>query len=400
MSIKVKLNNSTENLEYIHNKMFCPDSLISVGDKSIIIYGMGNPHHYVKLREQFPNLDIYGIEDVKLKGTLRYCQNELGCNIEYYKNENDIDEWVNCIKTHIMKSNKMKFDIGVANPPYGGDGAGKNKKLHFDIMKICLSVCDKVNFIMPTKCLYDVSLSAEREMLKQNGCYNIEIQDKSIFPNTQMPETAIYFCNKSCNQYCERLGEDIYIANNFFKNDIEKYIYNIFNTGNTMYKHTVRIDGEVKREDKIFNNICKKLNRYNYFINISYANHGMTGEWIAQNNLKGVGVKNIDEEIEFILNIKTSKFVMCLQTEQSAQNIYNLLQTKLMRFCLWLLQDDRNMKQKVYQLFPEVDYDNIYDERDLLRAINCDESKIDDILNYVETFDFTEKRNDRFLKRK
>jgi hypothetical protein len=56
------------------------------------------------------------------------------------------------------------------------------------------------------------------------------------------------------------------------------------------------------------------------------------------------------------------------------------------------------MKQKVYKLFPDVDYENIFDERDLLRSVNCDESKIEEILNYVETFDFKEKRNDRFLK--
>jgi hypothetical protein len=124
----------------------------------------------------------------------------------------------------------------------------------------------------------------------------------------------------------------------------------------------------------------------------------MTGEWIAQNSLRDVGVKNLDDEIKFILDCKTSKFVMRLQSESAANNLYNLLQTKLMRFCLWVCQDDRNMKQKVYKLFPDVDYENIFDERDLLRAVKCDESKIEEILNYVETFDFKEKRNDRFLK--
>lgn len=299
---------------------------------------------------------------------------------------------------YIMKSKRMKFDIGVANPPYGSDGVGTNKKLHFDIMEVCLSMCDKVNFIMPSKCLYDEALSTERKMLRENGCYKVEIQDKSIFPNTQMPPTAIYFCDKSCGQYDERLGEDIYVANNFFKNDIEEYIYNIFNTGNTMFKHTLRIDGKVSEEDKIFDNICKKLNKYKYFINVSYANYGMNGEWIAQNDLKNAGVKNLDEEIDFILNISTPKFVIRLNSETSANNLYNLLQSKLMKFCLWILQDDRNMKQKVYKLFPDIDYENIYNNRDLLRAIKCDESKIEDILNYVESFDFTEKRENRFLQ--
>ena len=56
------------------------------------------------------------------------------------------------------------------------------------------------------------------------------------------------------------------------------------------------------------------------------------------------------------------------------------------------------MKQKVYKLFPDIDYENIYNNRDLLRAIKCDESKIEDILNYVESFDFTEKRENRFLQ--
>ena len=292
----------------------------------------------------------------------------------------------------------MKFDICVSNPPYGTDGVGTNKKLHFDIMKSCLSISDKVNFIMPSKCLYDEALLKERDMLRENGCYRVEIQDKSIFPTTQMPQTAIYFCDKICGCYDVKLGGDIYTSNSFFKNNIEEYIYNIFNTGDTMFKYTVRIDGKVEDGSKEYNNIYNKLSEYKYFINISYANHGMTGEWIAQKSLKDIGVKNLNDEIKFILDCNTSKFVMCLKSKNAAENLYNLLHTNLMRFCLWMCQDDRNMKQKVYKLFPDVDYENICNESDLLRAVKCDESKIDEILDYITSFDFTEKRNDRFLK--
>ncbi len=119
----VKITNDISNVITLHNKVFSPDSLgVLNGDETILICDMGNPLHYIWLRRDYPNLNIYGIEDYKLEPTFRYCFNELNCNIVFNKKPDDINEWIKCIKIIQKKSKKMKFDISVGNPPFGGDG--------------------------------------------------------------------------------------------------------------------------------------------------------------------------------------------------------------------------------------------------------------------------------------
>lgn len=119
----VKITNGRSNVITLHNKIFSPDSLgVLNGDETILICDMGNPLYYIWLRRDYPNLNIYGIEDYKLEQTFRYCLNELNCNIIFNKKLDDINEWIKCIKIIQKKSKKMKFDISIGNPPFGGDG--------------------------------------------------------------------------------------------------------------------------------------------------------------------------------------------------------------------------------------------------------------------------------------
>ena len=52
----------------------------------------------------------------------------------------------------------------------------------------------------------------------------------------------------------------------------------------------------------------------------------------------------------------------------------------------------------MWRLFPELDYSKIENERELLLSVGCEEDDIDDILEYVNGFDFERKRKDRCLK--
>ena len=128
----VKITNDRDNVITLHNKIFSPDSLgVLNGDETILICDMGNPLHYIWLRRDYPNLNIYGIEDYKLEQTFRYCFNELNCNIVFNKKPDDIDECIKCIKIIQNKSKKMKFDIVTGNPPFNGGG----KPLFMQIVK-------------------------------------------------------------------------------------------------------------------------------------------------------------------------------------------------------------------------------------------------------------------------
>ena len=167
-----------------------------------------------------------------------------------------------------------------------------------------------------------------------------------------------------------------------------------------MYKHTVTMYGSWDKDYYNWNKTkdLKKLNQYSWFINVSYANYKENGKWIAQKSLENVGVLSLEEETKFFKTDTTTKVVLGFCDKKSAENVWNLLHTNLMRFCLWICQDDRNMKRKVWRLFPELDYSKIENESELLMSVGCEEEDVDEILEYVSGFDFERKRKDRCLK--
>lgn len=290
----------------------------------------------------------------------------------------------------------MKFDVIVGNPPYGQDKIG-SRLLHFNIMKSTTCVFgDKLCFIMPSKCLYDVRMERERTFLKSLGCERIEIVDSEMFQETQMTDPAIYFCRKFSKDFDKKLN----LNNNILQNNIEEKICFLMNKEENMYKHTVTMYGSWDKDYYNWNKTkdLKKLNKYSWFINVSYANYKENGKWIAQKSLENVGVLSLEEENKFFRTNTTTKVVLGFCNKKSAENVWNLLHTNLMRFCLWICQDDRNMKRKVWRLFPELDYSKIENERELLLSVGCDEDDINEILEYVNGFDFERKRKDRCLK--
>ena len=114
----------------------------------------------------------------------------------------------------------MKFDEIVGNLPYGQDRIG-SRLLHFNIMKSTTCVFgDKLCFVMPSKCLYDVRMERERTFLKRLGCERIEIVDSELFQETQMTDPAIYFCKKGSKNFDFRLN----LGDNILLNHIEKKI--------------------------------------------------------------------------------------------------------------------------------------------------------------------------------
>ena len=290
----------------------------------------------------------------------------------------------------------MKFDTIVGNPPYGRDKIG-SRLLHFRILGSSMCVFgDTLCLVMPSKCLYDVKMNKERTLLGVMGCMKIEIVDSSVFDKTQMSDPAIYFCKRGSKKTDKKLK----VYDNIFENDIERRIFELMDTGTTMYDHTVSVYGDWNKDYYNWNKEkdLKKMSKYSWFINVSYANYNENGLWFAQKTLKDVGVLNFDDEMKFVKTDKTTKIMLGLKTREAADNVWNLLHTNLLRFCLWICQDDRNMKRKVWRLFPDIDYSNIKNETELLKKLGCEDDEVDNILKYVGTFDFEKKRKDRCLK--
>lgn len=290
----------------------------------------------------------------------------------------------------------MKFDVIVGNPPYGRDKIG-SRLLHFRILGSSRCVFgDTLCLVMPSKCLYDTRMVKERKLLVKMGCSRIEFVESSVFDGTQMPDPAVYFCRRGSKDTDGKLN----VYDNIFENDTERRIFEVMDTGTTMYDHTVSVYGDWNKDYYNWNKEkdLKKMGRYKWFINVSYANYNENGDWFAQKTLKETGVLGFDEEMVFIKTDKTTKTVLGISSRKAAENVWNLLHTNLMRFCLWICQDDRNMKRKVWRLFPDLDYSKIGNERELLEKLGCEDGVVDEILEYVERFDFGKKRKERCLK--
>ena len=111
----------------------------------------------------------------------------------------------------------MKFDICVGNPPYG---SGRSE-IHLQIFKTTLDFCkNQMCFIMPSKPITQQLKKKWMDVFTGAVCTDIDVVDKSVFKDTNMDDTAIYYCDRSANpdDYCKKLdvNDKIYYS---FDND-------------------------------------------------------------------------------------------------------------------------------------------------------------------------------------
>lgn len=320
--------------------------------------------------------------------------------------EGGLLKFKNAIKN---KWGDMKFDIVVGNPPYGVRQKGSNE-LHLKIMKTILPFVKdlgKLNFIMPSKPLYYQLSDNWYNMLKNAVCTKIDVQDKKVFKNTKMENTAIYYCEcgEDSSKYCKKLDVHKRFENELVS-DIEKKYMKYFNTGKTMFKNTLmyRPKSDAKNGFDEYFEIVKKWMTKKYFININNASGSFKGsdyrpgDWISSICEKP-GVANYDDEINFLLDNDGRRMILQFDNYSEAKNIFDLLHHPLLRFGLWLQQYSQDMQKECYKYFPDIDYSDIDTDEKLLDKLGCTDPKEQkEILDYVNNFDFTQKRNDRFLK--
>lgn len=391
MSTIVKITNDKGNVITLHNKIFSPDSLgVLNGDETILICDMGNPLHYIWLRRDYPNLNIYGIEDYKLEPTFRYCLNELNCNIIFNKKPDDINEWIKCIKIIQNKSKNMMFDKVVGNPPF----ASRGNNLHLKIMKCVLDYCGgELNFIMPSKPIIEQVDEGWYNMFVDARCYKIEVVSKNCFEGTEMDDVAIYYCDKSksLDEYSKRL-------------DVDKVVYAAVSDEGRMLIDTmckfqnVKVLPYTKEKAKNTDWIDKCV----HYLIVSRDNGSSNGQW-QSDILNKYPVMNGSEVVEKLKNRKKQSPVNLIECHNKlyGENLKTLMtEGKVLRYALWIRQSDRHMYEKVFKYVPDIAYDKLIGntprelDNSLLLFCGCSQDKADKILNYLDIFDFKKSRND------
>ena len=289
----------------------------------------------------------------------------------------------------------MKFDICVGNPPYGSRNKGSSRFLHYMILKTALTFCsDKLTFIMPSK---PITSQLDKNgiwynMFKNAVCTNIQTVDKSAFPNTTMDKTAIYYCDRkaSPNDYDKQL-------------DVDKKIYNAIDAeGHRLFIDKMNKMSSITPAFTMDNWNEKKVKRNTkdgkWYLNVNRAGikpeQKGESQWISP-VLAKEDVKTRDEEIKFCeIHNKTKNIIEC-PTKEYGENLKSLMINGLvLRYSLWLTQTNQHILPGQFKYVPDVKYDDIHNDSELLFACGFSEDEIKTVLDYLKDFKFDENRND------
>ena len=286
----------------------------------------------------------------------------------------------------------MKFDICVGNPPYGSRNKGSSRFLHYMILKTALTFCsDKLTFIMPSKPIIKQLEDKWYKMFTTAVCTNIQTVDKSAFPNTTMDKTAIYYCDRkaSPNDYDKQL-------------DVDKKIYNAIDAeGHRLFIDKMNKISSITPAFTMDNWNEKKVKRNTkddkWYLNVSRANGAfgaLSAQWFS-GVLAKEDVKTRDEEIKFCeIHNKTKNIIEC-PTKEYGENLKSLMINGLvLRYSLWLTQTNQHILPGQFKYVPDVKYDDIHNDSELLSACGFSEDEIKVVMKYLKDFDFTRNRND------
>ena len=289
----------------------------------------------------------------------------------------------------------MKFSCILGNPPYGVKKQG-TRNIHFNIAKTVLKfVADGgvMSFIMPAKCVYDTNMYSEREMLRNSGCENIEVLENTndIFKTNMEVNVGIYKFVKNSKNYDKKLEEG-YIDSLY--DEPTKIYMRLMNTGDTMYNSFKTTLRNKERTESALNDFLNSMNK-EYYFNINFANGSKNGKWINNST-----IYSIEKEKQDLIDDKSCRRIFGFNEDERtyAENLRNSMMRPLLKFGLWLQQDDQNMNSKVYKYFPKIEWEKAFTDEDILKQVGAKEDEINIILDYVNNFDFSQIRNDRFLK--
>ena len=289
----------------------------------------------------------------------------------------------------------MKFSCIVGNPPYGVKKQG-TRNIHFNIAKTVLNfVADGgvMSFIMPAKCVYDTNMYSEREMLRNSGCENIEVLENTndIFKTNMTVNVGIYKFVKNSKNYDKKLEEG-YIDSLY--DEPTKIYMRLMNTGDTMFNSFNTTLRNKERTESALNDFLNSMNK-EYYFNINFANGSKNGKWINNST-----IYSIEKEKQSLIDDKSCRRIFGFNEDERtyAENLRNSMMRPLLKFGLWLQQDDQSMNSKVYKYFPKIEWEKAFTDEDILKQVGAKEDEINIILDYVNNFDFSQIRNDRFLK--
>lgn len=294
----------------------------------------------------------------------------------------------------------MQFDIVVGNPPYGVAQKGNCPNLHLKIMNSMIKYCtDKLVFIMPGKPLVVQLKEPWIEILKNAVCNRIEVVSKEVFKGTDMDNTAIYYCdmNDDTKNYCKKLDVD-----NVIYNAIDSPAHRLFidkMSGMSELKISFIFGSQTYYQNDLKRFTEKSSEKFYLNLNRVSIQPGAGETQFFSNILKETDILSKAEEIEFCKKHTKRKNVIECPSKEYGENLKNLMLNGLvLRYGLWVTQNNRALYQAQFKYVADIDYSNIHSDEELLSACMFSEEEIKMVMNYLNDFDFSKNRNEIIRK--
>ena len=295
----------------------------------------------------------------------------------------------------------MKFDIIVGNPPFGVAQKGSSPNLHLKILNSMIKLCtNKLVFIMPSKPIVVQLQEPWFSNFKNAVCNKIEVVGKDVFRGTDMDNTAIYYCDRNDDpkNYCKKLDVDKVI---YYAIDDERHRLFIDKMCRMSELKIYFIFGSKTYYEDNLNSFIEKSNIEKYYLNVNRVStepgKGET-QWFS-NILKEVDILAKDDEIEFCKKHTKRKNIIECPSKEYGENLKNLMLNGLvLKYSLWLVQDNQAIYQAEFKYVPNVDYSKINTDEELLSVCGFTPEEIEDMMDYLRHFDFSKNRNDVIRK--
>lgn len=288
----------------------------------------------------------------------------------------------------------MKFDYIVGNPPFATQAKGGPLYLR-STEKIYNIFNERMILVMPLAFLDRMTsyYMKYRDIFKTRLSYVKEISSK-LFEGTYMDNCGIYEFDNDKEDFSV-LFEDIYGNLNRI-DDLSKV--SRFTDYENEFVSLLKVDDKKKinshifysKTDKEFNSIYSlKQSGKNWIVTANAAHGARNGEFFSTRLGKIFSFENI-EEFKKDCDSRSGKVcnLMFFKSEKAAENCINAMRRPLLRFCLYKVQEDQNMKKKCFQYVPDIDWSDNKTKTDegILEICGCDIEKISNFVEYCNKY--------------
>ena len=143
------------------------------------------------------------------------------------------------------------------------------------------------------------------------------------------------------------------------------------------------------------NSFIEKSSSKKFYLNVNRATRKPGGkiQWLS-NTLEHINILSRDDEIEFCKKHTKRKNIIECPTKEYGENLKNLMLNGLvLKYSLWLVQDNQAIYQAQFKYVPNIDYKNIKMDEELLSVCGFTPEEIENMMVYLRNFDFMKNRN-------